>query len=286
MTPADPAASLPEVLRFDSLEDMLLLKNGNYLYKIPYGDRHAVLKVYYGSRPLWRYMTGTFGNIVFSGQTSFMPKARLKTELECVALWKKHGFRVFNVYDVKVEAPGCPEGGYAVYEYVPGHRFVDLFADPSISEEEKIPLFRRFLVEWNQRHEIALRESDPRLIHENGDLKHVMLWKDELVWFDFEMCFRSRRRVKEFIAREILAFLKSLGKTVGKERLPRYMGEVVEHYPNRAFLEYAHTYIFRNPNPLRRIGRWLDFRLKPRPKKTFSKYRMALRLKELLDARK
>ena len=39
-----------EVLTFESLEPHLLLKNGNFLYKIPFQDSWAVLKVYYGSR--------------------------------------------------------------------------------------------------------------------------------------------------------------------------------------------------------------------------------------------
>lgn len=272
-----------ETLRFDTLEDKLLLKNGNYLYKVPFRGGEAVLKVYYGSRPLWRYMTGTFGNIVFSGQTSFMPKARLRTELECVALWREHGFRVFDVYEnVRVEAPNCPEGGYALFEYVPGRRFVDLLPDPTVDDEKKLTLYRRFLADWHRRHELAVKLREPRLIHENGDMKHVMYYNDELVWFDFEMCFRSKSRLKELVAREILAFLKSLGKTVEKDEFERYMAETIEHYPNREFLEYAYTYMWRNPNPFRRVGRWLDFKLKSRPKKPFSKYRVALDLKERL----
>jgi hypothetical protein len=282
MAGAPPSDSVRQTLRFETLEGMLLLKNGNYLYRIPYRGGEAVLKVYYGSRPLWRYMTGTFGNLVFSGQTSFMPKARLRTELECIALWRRHGFRVFDVYDVTVIAPGVPPDGYAVYEYVPGRRFVDLLPDPAVPEEEKLALYRRFLEEWHRRHELAIRTRDPRLIHENGDMKHVMLWKDELVWFDFEMCFRSRRRVREFVAREILAYLKSLGKVLGAERFDHYLEETVRHYPGREHLEYAHTYIFRNPNPLRRIGRWLDYRLKARPRKPFSKHNVARRLREML----
>ncbi|MBN2490074.1 MAG: hypothetical protein JXQ29_04410 [Planctomycetes bacterium] len=282
MSSAAPTA-VRETLRFETLADKLLLRNGNYLYRIPYRDRQAVLKVYYGSRSFWRYVTGTCGNLLFAGQTSFMPKARRRTELDCIALWRAHGFRVFDVYDVEVIAPGVPLGGYAVYEYVPGRRFADLLPDPAVPEEEKRALYRRFLGEWHRRHELALRTCDPRLIHENGDLKHVMLWQDELVWFDFEMCFRSRRRMMEFVAREILAYLKSLGKVLGPERFASYLEETVRHYPARELLEYTHTYIARNPNPLRRAGRWLDYRVKSRPKKPFSKHNVARRLRQLLD---
>ena len=43
-----------ETLRFDTLKDKLLLKNGNYLYKVPYRDGHAVLKVW-PRKPLAKY---------------------------------------------------------------------------------------------------------------------------------------------------------------------------------------------------------------------------------------
>ena len=55
-----------------------------------------------------------------------------------------------------------------------------------------------------------------------------MIHGDELVWFDFEMCFRSKRRVKEFVAREILSYLKSLGKCVGPELWDVFLKETVE----------------------------------------------------------
>ena len=272
-----------ETLHIDTLEDKLLLKNGNYLYKVPFRDGHAVLKVYYGDRSIFRYLRGTLGNLLFAGQTSFMPKARLSTEVACIHLWRQNGLRVFEIYDVKVDAPGVPEGGYVLYEYVPGRHFVNLFSDPEVPEEEKLALYRRFLKEWHRRHDLAMKLREPRLIHENGDLKHVMLWQDDLVWFDFEMCFRSRRRVKEFVAREILAYLKSLGKTVGPEKFQKYLGETVKHYPGREYLEYTYTYILRNPNPARRAARWLDFRFKPRARKPFSKYRVALALRDRLQ---
>ncbi len=65
-----------EVIRFNDLSPYLLLKNGNYLYKIPFRDGFAVLKVYYGDRSLLKYITKTLGNILVSNQTSFMPIAR------------------------------------------------------------------------------------------------------------------------------------------------------------------------------------------------------------------
>ncbi|MGA1489182.1 MAG: hypothetical protein ACO4B3_09275 [Planctomycetota bacterium] len=102
-----------EVLKFDDLTPYLLLKNGNFLYRVPFRDGEAVLKVYYGSRNTIEMALKSFENVVFGGQTSYMPRTRLRIERECLDLWASHGFRVFDRYDdVEVFAPNCPPGGY------------------------------------------------------------------------------------------------------------------------------------------------------------------------------
>src|SRR5262245_50524470 len=172
------------------LPPYLLLKNGNYLYKIPYRGKFAVLKIYYGSRTWFESVLKTLGNVLVSNQTSFMPEARRRTELECIKLWRDAGFRVFDVYD-DVEVQGVSPKGYTTFEYVPGLRYVDYFSDTKVAVADKLNEWRRFLPSWHRRHQLALERSEPRLIHENGDLKHVMIWQDDLLFFDFEMCFRS-----------------------------------------------------------------------------------------------
>jgi hypothetical protein len=274
----------PPTLRFDDLDQYLLLKNGNYLYKVPFEggrDGWAVLKVYYGSRSRLQYVYKTIGNICFASQTSVMPKARRRVELECLKVWREYGFRVFDTYeDVRVE--GLPEGGYTLFEWCPGTRFVEYFLDPEHSFDERMAMWRRFVPDWHRRHRLAVDHREPRLVHENGDLKHIIICDDELVYFDFEMAFRSRRRVKEFVAREILAFLKSLGKCVGHDEWDAFLEETVKLYPSKELLRYTHQFAFKNPNYALRIARALDRRLKPRARKPFAKYNVARRLGHLL----
>ena len=86
-----------EVIRFDDLKPYLLLQNGNFLYKVPFRDGWAVLKVFYGSRGTWGRLQKSFSNVVLYGQTSYMPKTRCRIERECLDLWGRHGFRVFGV---------------------------------------------------------------------------------------------------------------------------------------------------------------------------------------------
>lgn len=273
-----------EVLRFDDLGRFLLLKNGNYLYKIPFRGGWAVLKVYFGDRTTGEYVRKSLGNILVCNQTSFMPRARRLTELDCMRLWREAGFRVFEVYEDAV-VEGIPTEGQAIYEYVDAPRFVEYFADQSVPLEDRLAMWRRFLPEWHRRHALAIERREPRFVHENGDLKHVMIMEDgRFLFFDFEMCFRSRSRVREFVGREILAYLKSLGKTVGKEHWPVFLEETAAHYPDKDLLAYTYDFAFRNPNPVLRLGRWLDRKVKPRAGKPFSKYNAALKVRQCLDA--
>jgi hypothetical protein len=272
-----------EVLRFDDLSPYLLLKNGNYLYKIPFRGGFAVLKVYYGTRRLPEYIAKSLGNVLINNQTSFMPLARWKTEYEALNLWRQAGFRVFDTYD-DVVVEGCvPDKGWRLFEYVDRPRFVNYFADQKVPLPERLDMWKRFLPVWHRRHQLAIERREPRLIHENGDLKHVMIMEDgRFLFFDFEMVYRSRRKVKDLVAREILAYLKSLGNTVGKENWDLFLEATLAAYPDRDLLQHAHTVIFRNPNPLVRTARMLDWKFSAKANKPCSKYNTALKLHRLL----
>jgi len=276
------ASTTKERLRFDDLGRHLLLKNGNYLYKVPFRGGFAVLKVYQGSRTWAEYALKTCGNVLVCNQTSFMPRARRKTELDCLKLWRDAGFRVFGTYDDAV-VDGIDPELQALFEYVPEKKLVDLLGKPEIALAERLAIWRGYLPIWHRRHQLAVERGEPRLVHENGDLKHVMPMPDgDYLQFDFEMVFRSRRRVKEFVAREILQYLKSLGKIVGEQEFPAFLDATVAHYPGRDLLEHTHAFAFANPNPFQRLARAIDRRIKPRAQKKFSKYNVARRLKAAL----
>lgn len=289
MTTATAPAGATERLRFDDLAPHLLLKNGNYLYKVPFRGGFAVLKVYQGSRTWFDYALKTCGNVLVCNQTSFMPRARRRTELDCLKLWRESGFRVFGLYDdVVVEVAGQPLDPtlYALYEYVPRPKLVDLLGKGEIPLAERLAMWRNFLPVWHRRHALAVSRAEPRLVHENGDLKHIMVLEDgSYLQFDFEMVFRSKSRVKEFVAREILSFLKSLGKTVGEHDFAAFMAETVRTYPDHDLLRYTHAFAFANPNPILRLARAIDRKIKPRAQKPFSKYNVARRLEHALDGR-
>jgi len=269
-----------EILEIENLDQYLLLKNGNYLYKIPFRDGYAVLKVYYGTRSMVRYISGSISNY-FEGQTSFMPRARMLNEKKCLKIWREAGIRVYDTYD-DVIVKGLPEGGYMLFEYLSTVKFKDYFGDASVALEDRLHTYRRFLKEWHRRHDLAIKKQEPRLVHENGDMKHVLIVDDQFLFFDFEMTYRSGRRVKEYVTREILAYLKSLGKTVGAELFPLFLKETIDHYPGRELLENTYQLMFAHPNPINRMARIVDRQFSPGAKKTFSKHNVARQLKQML----
>lgn len=274
------------VLRFDNLKDYLLHKNGNYLYKVPFRGEWAVLKVYFGDQKNFRYIHKTFNNLIFNTKSSFMPRQRRLTELECLQLWREAGFRVFGTYD-DVVVEGLPEGGYALFEYTEAQRFKEYFSDGTVPVEERLKMWRSFLPVWHRRHVLAIKQQDTRLVHENGDLKHVLIMDDgQFLFFDFEMVFKSRSRIKEFVAREIVAYLKSLCDYVGQDERLEFMKETIEHYPDRSLLESVYDFSFRHPNPFLRFGRFMDRVVKPRARKPFSKYNVALKLHTMSEVSK
>ena len=271
------------VLRFDNLNEYLLHKNGNYLYKVPFRGGWSVLKVYFGDQSNFRYIHKTYNNLFYNNKSSFMPKQRRRTELECLQIWRDAGFRVFGTYD-DVVVEGLPEGGYALFEYIEAQRFKEYFSDSTVPVEERLQMWRRFLPVWHRRHALAIEQREPKLVHENGDLKHVLIMDDgQFLFFDFEMVFRSRSRIKEFVAREIVAYLKSLCNNVARSEWSKFMEETLDHYPDRKLLESIYDFSFHHPNPFLRFGRFMDRLVKPRARKPFSKYNVALKLRMMSE---
>ncbi len=272
-----------EVLKFNDLKPHLLLQNGNFLYKVPYHDGWAVIKVYYGSRGFWGRLRKSFANVVYSGQTSYMPRTRLRNERECLEIWRRHGFRVFDVYDIEVQAPNCPPGGYMVLEYVDRPKLNDVMQDESRPLDERFELYRRFLVEWSRRHDLAISEREPKLVHENGDSGHVMIMDEGFLWFDFEMVYRFAKNVESHVSHEIIQYIWEAHKNLPESMRERFFQETVDGYPDRDRLYRTHDYFFNHPNLIHRSSRALERRFARRARKPTSKYNVAHKIRELMD---
>ena len=276
----------PMRLRFDDLGPYLLLRNGNFLYKVPYGDDHAVIKVYIGSRGRWGRLTKSIANVWLYGQSSYFVHTRLRIECECMQLWQQHGFRTFQLYDhVQVDAPGCPKGAYLVMEYVARPKLFEMLCDETQPTEHRFEVYRRFLREWSRRHALAISLREPRLVHENGDGKHVMIMEDgSFLWFDFEMIYRSRRHTNRHVSHEIMQYIWQMLRNVPADIQATFLEETVAHYPEPGRLRAAYELFLRHPNVVMRFARALDRRFSKRGKKPTSKYNVARQLRDALEA--
>jgi hypothetical protein len=273
----------PEILEFDDLSPYLFLKNGNYLYKVPFRGGWAILKVYYGTKTTFETLQKSFGNVVIQGQTSYMPKTRCHIERSCIELWAKHGFPTFEIYDVEVRAPGCVPGGYLLIEYVEAPELLDFLIDESQSLDARFELYRKWLPEWSRRHDLAIELREPLLVHENGDGGHVMLRDGKFIWFDFEMIYRSRAAVPAHVSHEIAQYIWHIYKSIPESMRARFLEETVAGYPNRERLLSAYDYFYKHPNPFLRVARALDRRFRKKARKPTSKYSVTAKLKEQVE---
>ena len=271
----------PLVIDLEKVAKTPLAGKGNFLWKVKHGDGFIVVKIYYGTRGRFVDAKKTLTNLLLQDRSSAMPWGRFRTERDSFLAWEHYGFRCFRRLE-HIRIAGLPADGYVVMEYLPGLHFREYFQDETVAFAERMDLFRRWLQEWHRRHQICVEQGQNLLNHENFDVKHVMIVDGEFLYFDFEVVLRSRN-MPDLVGREILAFMRSVGKFFGEDTYWRMMHELLEHYPNRKYLEAAWAHAFRNPRMHMRIGRKLESILKPKHRRRFSKYQVAHDLRKLLD---
>jgi hypothetical protein len=151
--------------------------------------------------------------------------------------------------------------------------------------DDRFETYRRFLKEWSRRHDLAIAEQEPRLVHENGDLGHVMVLDDDFLWFDFEMVYRFPSAVREYVSHEIIQYIWQANKSLPLNLRGRFLDETVSGYPDQERLLRACEYFFYHPHPILRFARSLDRRFRSRARKATSKYNVSRALREKLEDR-
>lgn len=237
-----------------------------------------VVKCYGHKRSRWQSWGKSFGNYL-GGRSSENYLMRYRTEKRVLALWRQCGFEVFRetrLPDLSIPYP------HLVMEHVAGRTLLHYFSDPQQPIAEKVAVFRRFLPEWGRRHLLALQTGDRLLIQEHPSFKHVFYGDDgRLIFFDFETVY-IRYDIRNLIAREIAGYARSLVKVANAADLRDFFDILVKEYPYREFLSYPYQYFFKSVNPVARVVQFWD-RLLPRRRKSHSKYRVALLLREYLE---
>jgi hypothetical protein len=101
----------------------------------------------------------------------------------------------------------------------------------------------------------------------------VIVAEDRLVTIDLEQAFRPRRDVLPLVAREIVAYVRSLAKKVDAAVFRADVEALVAGYPHRELLEAAVREYLHSPRPLRRLLWSLDRKLRRDRHRELGKYR-------------
>jgi hypothetical protein len=109
-----------------------------------------------------------------------------------------------------------------------------------------------------------------------------MVSGDRLVTIDLEQAFTSRRDLVPLVAKEIVAYLRSLGKGADPDTFRADIAAIVSAYPRPELLRATVREYLDNPNPLRR-WMWSIDRRRRRAGRPLGKYAALLALRAALD---
>lgn len=194
------------------------------------------------------------GHWTFAGKTRIAPERRCRTEREALLLWARHGFDVPRL--VNLDLDPLIRGPYVVLEYLPGRTVHDVLADPAVTEHDKLRFLARFSAAWGRRHALAIETREPRLIHEHGSFRHVLVSGERLVTFDFEIGWTRKGIVPYLVGREIASFVRSLAR-VSAGAFEARLAALLREYPDHALFREATQCVVRARNPIR----WLSLRI-------------------------
>lgn len=209
--------------------------------------------------------------------------ARQRTERELLAAWRDAGCDV--PADLTERYPSLVHPRVTLLEYVRGPLLLRRLSSGRLSRDERDDLLRRFAAGWGTRHGLAVDRPDARLIQEHGTFLHVMVADDRLVTIDLEQAFRPRRDVLPLVAKEIVAYVRSLAKGADQAVFRADLEAIVDGYPRRALLAAAVREYLDSPSPVRRLLWRLDRRTRRDRKRPLGKYRALEVLRDVLRAR-
>lgn len=226
--------------------------------KLETAEGPIVIKHYAVRRSAIQHLLRKIGHLTFAGKSATGAQGRRDTEAECLALWRRHGIDVVRTLE-PATPPDLP-GPWLALEFLEGRTLYEVLKDPTVAEAEKLALLRRFAPEWARRHAAAIREREPRLLHEHGTFRHVFVAGERLVTFDLEIAWVRRGRTPYLVGREIAAFLRSLGRAGGADRdlFSARLGALVEAYGDREQWLAAVRGVLRPRSPVMRIVSLLE----------------------------
>jgi len=200
--------------------------------KVVHHEKFVVLKCYGLKRTRLKVLFRQLGSLFLVRKSSITAKARHATELDVLALWKREGFDVPEIYplpEIPQNIPYC-----IAMEWIPCPTVAEVLQDDQKSLAFKKEVIARYARVWGKRHALALKLGEPRLLQENPTLSHVFVSRDRLVHFDFEMVFTRKKDLKRLVRREIVGILRSMSKASGDSFSP-LLDTLLDAYPDLSY---------------------------------------------------
>ncbi len=225
-------------------------RRGNQIWPVPTQDGVVLQKLYRARDAGPSHWARLFLERIARQKTPTTVEARWRTERMLLAAWRDAGCDV--PADVSARYPAYVHDYVTLLEFIDGKILGKLLSSGAPARERRDDLLRRFSVAWGRRHARALDTDDVRLIQEHGTFLHVIVAGDRLVTIDLEQAFTPRRNLLPLIAKEIVAYLRSLAKNADPDVFRADVEAIVAAYPRRDVLHATVREYLHNPNALRR----------------------------------
>jgi hypothetical protein len=249
LTPLPPGAEL--------LQAGGKLASGNILLLFREPEPACVLKLYRFRRSRFRERCKDFAQRVLEGKRGATAKARHDTEAAGVRCWMREGFDV--VRPVDRPRPDGIKPPAAWFEYCDAPRLDEVLCDDAVDQGRKAVLARELAAVCAGRHRRAVELREPLLVHEHGNVNHVFVDGDRLVFFDLENGFRPGFPIVEALAQEVAGFLRSIVKFGGASS-DELLKEFVAGYTDQDLLRRVLEHAVESRSLVRRLKRWHDRR--------------------------
>ena len=261
-------------------------RRGNQIWPVPTPDGVVLQKLYAARDAGPSHWMRLLVERIARQKTPTTVNARWRTERMLLATWRAAGCDVPE--DRSARHPAYVHGTTTLLEFIDGKILGKLLASDTLTREQRDDLLHRFAAAWGRRHALALDTPDVRLIQEHGTFLHVIGAGDRLVTIDLEQAFTPRRDLMPLVAKEIVAYVRSLAKLTAHDVFRADIEAIVEAYPRREVLEAAVREYLDSPSPLRRAIWALDRRLRDRRDRergrTLGKYTALEVLQEVLES--
>lgn len=257
---------------------------GNRIWRVPSPDGVILQKVYAPHSRGPGYWVRLVLERLARVKTPTTVAARQRTERELLRTWREAGCDVPE--DVTDRHPSLVHPRVTLLEYIDGAILGRLLASGSPTRERRDDLLRRFAAAWGTRHGLAVDRRETRLVQEHGTFAHVMVAGDRLVTIDLEQAFRPRRDVLPLVAKEIVAYLRSLAKRADPDVFRADVRAIVDGYPRREILAGAVREYLDSPSPLRRLVWSIDRRIRRDSRRALGKYEALEVLRDVLAAQR